>query len=154
MEDLKLENHLKKFINKKFNEIRSNVVDKYSQRLVEATLRYQKKYGFELNSNNGREHLTWNCEADAFKHTFGSALIAMEQGNIRSWGIGYAHEHEYLINENNHSNPTGEKNMDTNNNRVGRSIANELVRDYTGRWDNLSQQEKEDIIADRVWNHM
>ena len=44
--------------------------------------------------------------------------------------------------------------MDLHNNKIGRNIANELVKDYAGRWDKLSQQDKEDIIADRVWKHM
>ena len=146
--------NIKNFASKKFNETRAQVMDEYSQRLVEATLRYQKKYGFELNYKQGHEHLTWNCEGDAFKHVFGSALMAMDKGLMKSHTIGWWHEHEYLKNPKKYSNPKNEKDMDTHNNMIGRRIAEELIKDYAGRWDNLTQQQQEDIIADRVWKHM
>ena len=145
---------MKNYLEKTFNEIRTKVVNEYSQRIVESTLKYQHKYGFELNYNNGHEHLTWNCEADAFKHAYGSALMALEKGNLYSSLVGLGHEYEYLKNPQKYNNPENEKNMDKHNNKVGLNIANELVKDYAGRWDNLTQKEKEDIIADRVWKHM
>lgn len=145
---------MKNYLEKTFNELRTKVVNEYSQRIVESTLKYKQKYGFELNYNDGHEHLTWNCEADAFKHAYGSALMALEKGNLYSSIVGLVHEYEYLKNPKKYKNPREEKNMDTHNNKVGLNIANELVKDYVGRWDNLSQKEKEDIIADRVWKHM
>ena len=41
--------------------------------------------------------------------------------------------------------------MDTNNNKIDRNIANKLIKDYADRWDNLPQNKKEDIIAERGW---
>ena len=117
--------------------------EKYNPIAVNAALRYSKKYGFDSGDNK-----TYNNEADAFKHTFASALVSMEEGqNIAFYG-GWYHEMS------NKANNFGELHMDTNNNKVGRNIANELIKDYAGRWDSLSQKEKEDIIAERVWRHM
>ena len=80
--------------------------------------------------------------------------MALEKGNLYSSIVGLGHEYEYLKNPQKYNNPKNEKNMDKYNNKVGLNIANELVKDYVGRWDNLTQKEKEDIIADRVWKHM
>lgn len=49
--------------------------NKYSKQLYAKTKKYQKKYGFQLGTDDGD---TWNNEADAFKHTFGSAEISLK----------------------------------------------------------------------------
>ena len=49
--------------------------DVYNPIAVSAALKYSKKYGFDSGNNK-----TYNNEADAFKHTFASALVAMEEG--------------------------------------------------------------------------
>ena len=117
--------------------------ERYNPIAVNAALRYSKKYSFDSGNKS-----TYNNEADAFKHTFASALVSMEEGQNVAFIGGWYHE---LSNKSNNIN---ELYMDTNNNKIGRNIANELVKDYIGRWDKLSQKEKEDIIADRVWKHM
>lgn len=145
---------MKNYFQQIFEQERKKVIDEYSQRLVELTLKYQKKYGFELNYKHGHDHLTWNCEADAFKHIYGSALIAMEKGKIRSKVIGIAHEYEYLLHPKKETNPKNEKNMDLHNNKIGRNIAKNLKKEYGDKWNNLSRQKQEDIIADKVWKQM
>ena len=137
-----------------FQKIRKDIVDEYSQKLVESTFYYQKKYGFELNTKFGHEHATWNAEADAFKHAFGSALIAMDKGNLYSAIVGLSHEYEYLRNPQKYKNPKDEKKMDLHNNKIGLAIAKNIKKQYADKWNKLSQKEKEDIIADKVWKHM
>lgn len=38
------------------------------------TVQYQKQYGFDIGTG---EHATWNNEADAFKHAFMQAQLAL-----------------------------------------------------------------------------
>lgn len=107
---------------------------------------YQKRYNFELNPDNS--HRTWNVEADVFKHSFMSADLALKGGNLASTAIGIYHESQTP------SNPKGEWNMDSWNNSRGRNIANEIRKEYGIKFYTLSQQEKDDIIADKVMKKM
>ena len=50
----------------------------FNDKLVQKTGYYQKKFGFETNPRKGHEF--WNVEADAFKHTFGSAEMYIKYG--------------------------------------------------------------------------
>lgn len=55
---------------------KNNFIDKnYSQNLYAKTKKYQKIYGFNIGTGKND---TWNNEADAFKHTFGSADLALK----------------------------------------------------------------------------
>lgn len=54
------------------------------------TMRYQKKYNFELNQR--KSHETWNCEADVFKHAYGSALMTLDRDELFSTLAGWQHE--------------------------------------------------------------
>ena len=56
----------------------------FSNRMIYDTIKYQKKYGFEIGKNNS----TWNNEADAFKHAFGSAEMFFNIGNLGSLAGG------------------------------------------------------------------
>ena len=87
------------------------------------TKHYQKIYKFKLNNLKG--HDTWNCEADAFKHAYGSALIALKFSNSISILIGLTHE----IDGHFHNQPLNEENMDMWNNYVGREVAREIRRE-------------------------
>lgn len=58
----------------------------YNDKISSDTMRYQKKYGFELNPQKGHE--TWNVEADAFKHAYGSALMSLEKDGLYSMLAG------------------------------------------------------------------
>lgn len=54
----------------------------YSLAIDKKTMHYQRRYGFELNPNP--KNRTWNVEADAFKHAFLSADLALKEGNLMS----------------------------------------------------------------------
>lgn len=127
------------------NELEKKKVAEYNPVIYSNTKYYQKKYGFELNPRKG--HDTWNVEADGFKHVFGSALISLRENNILSFGYGRYHEFK------NKNNPKDEEQMDLENNKVGRSIANEIKRECKN-WKNLSERQQYDIIAAKTWKKM
>ena len=99
--------------------------NEYSKKIYEKTKKYQKIYGFELGTG---EHDTWNNEADAFKHTFGSAEIALNKGGTHiSKAVGDFHEWQ---GRKDMGQSAGEENMDKWNNKIGRDIANEIREKY------------------------
>lgn len=106
---------------------------------------YQKKYGFQMNTLKG--HDTWNVEADGFKHTFGSAYLALKYNSFISDWAGIRHERK------NPNNPKNEENMDLHNNKVGRQVALE-IKSECKNWNKLSQRELNDLIAAKVWQKM
>ena len=97
--------------------------DEFNDKMNHVTSKYQKIYKFEVNKDNPK-HSTWNNEADAFKHTFGSALMVFEFGNFGSLAGGIFHEMKQP------NNPEGEWNMDSWNNQKGREIAKEIIKEY------------------------
>lgn len=50
----------------------------FSNKIVNDTIKYQQKYGFNIGENNS----TWNNEADAFKHTYMQALLVYKSGGL------------------------------------------------------------------------
>ena len=118
----------------------------YNNEVVKKTWEYQKQYGFETNPRQGHEF--WNVEADAFKHTFSSAEIALKYGNMASVFGGIDHENKTP------NNPQGEWNMDSWNNNQGREIAKEIQKEYGKNFENFSQKQKDDIIAAKVMERM
>ena len=83
--------------------------------------KYQKKYGFEIGKGS---HDAWNNEADAFKHTFMSADMALKTNVGISKYKGDEHEIE---GRNNMGQSAGEENMDRWNNAEGRKIAQKMA---------------------------
>lgn len=125
---------------------KNKTLDKiYSQKLYAKTKKYQKIYGFKIGT--GKQD-TWNNEADAFKHTFGSADLSLKTNIPISKLIGNFHEKQ------NPNNPKGEENMDKWNNRVGRLIAKEIKKEYKDNLKNMSEKEIDDIIAKKVMQRM
>lgn len=118
----------------------------FNDKLVQKTGYYQKKFGFETNSRKGHEF--WNVEADAFKHTFGSAEMYIKYG--AGWSTLFDIGHEYQTPHN----PQGEWNMDSWNNNQGREIAREIQKEYGDNFMKLSQQQRDDIIAVKVIDRM
>ena len=110
--------------------------------MIRKTWEYQKKFGFETSPRQGHEF--WNNEADAFKHVFGSAKMALDMGN---WGSIIGDIHHELITPNN---PKNEWNMDSWNNNEGRKIADEIKKEYGKDFAKLSDKEKDAIIATKV----
>ncbi len=118
----------------------------YNNEMVKQTWKYQKKYGFETNPKIGQEF--WNVEADAFKHTFGSADLFLKYGKTWSFMSGIAHEWQQ------HKNPSNEWNMDSWNNSQGRQIATEMIREYGDNLSTISAEQRNDIIAEKVIQRM
>ena len=116
----------------------------FNDRMVKITNKYQKIYKFKIDKTRPG-HEFWNNEADAFKHTFGSALMEFEMGSLGSLAGGIYHEYKT------DNNPKDEWNMDSWNNREGRKIAEEIKKEYGEKeFRKLSQKEQEDIIAHKV----
>ena len=118
----------------------------FNDKLVQKTGYYQKKFGFETNPRKGHEF--WNVEADAFKHTFGSAEMYIKYG--AGWSTLFDIGHEYQTPHN----PQGEWNMDSWNNNQGREIAREIQKEYGDNFMKLSQQQRDNIIAVKVMDRM
>lgn len=121
--------------------------EEFNDRMVKATRKYQQIYDFEISNKKGHEY--WNNEADAFKHTFGSALMVFEMGEFSSALAGAGHE------SNLPNNPKDEKNMDYWNNNQGREIAKEIKKEYGElNFIKLPKEKQEDIIAHKVMVRM
>ncbi|MDD3593901.1 MAG: hypothetical protein PHX18_04660 [Candidatus Gastranaerophilales bacterium] len=127
-----------------------NPAKHYNNEIYRKTKHYQKKYGFEIGKNSKND--TWNNEADAFKHAFASADLALKLTQAGSKIIGDKHEKENLQAQSSYN----ESNMDWWNNQAGRDIAKEIRQEYnflevlrlqaTGKMD--------DIIAEKVMQRM
>ena len=105
--------------NNKTNIVRQS----YNNYIYEQTKKYQKKYGFEIGEGS---HDAWNNEADAFKHTFMSADMALKTNAGISKYKGDEHEIE---GRNNMGQSSGEENMDRWNNAEGRKIAQKIAKE-------------------------
>ena len=136
-------NKLRKFANMAMSK---QLQKDFNDEMVRKTWEYQKKYGFETSPRKGHEF--WNNEADAFKHTFGSADMYFNMGNAGSIVGGIVHENETP------HNPYYEWNMDSWNNAQGREIAKEIEKEYGKDFYNLPPQTRDDIIAAKVMDRM
>ena len=125
-----------------------DVSKNYSSEIYAKTKKYQKDYGFEIGKGSQD---TWNNESDAFKHTFGSADLAIKMGDLFSKKQFDKHEADM-----GDKNPKGEKNMDLWNNHQGRQIAKEIKKEYNflERLKMIHSGEMDDIIAEKVVNKM
>ena len=130
-----------------YNFYKSKELQKeFNDKLVQKTGYYQKKFGFETNPRKGHEF--WNVEADAFKHTFGSAEMYIKYG--AGWSTLFDIGHEYQTPHN----PQGEWNMDSWNNSKGREIAKEIQKEYGKNFSKLSKKQQDDIIAEKIMQKM
>lgn len=121
----------------------------YNNEIYAKTKKYQKIYGFEIGTG---AHDAWNNEADAFKHTFMQADLALKTTVGLSKFAGDIHEWQ---GEKNHQ-PAGEKNMDLWNNEIGREISKEIRKEYN-RIEvikHINSGKMDDIIADKVMTRM
>ena len=113
---------------------------------MKKTKKYQKKYGFEIGKGNLD---TWNNEADAFKHTFAAADIALRYNKNISEVMGNIHELQGRITMGQSS---GEENMDKWNNEIGRRIAKEIKEENRNKL--IKRSELDDKIAEKVMEKM
>lgn len=132
--------------NKKIN---LNLGKWYGSKVFEDTVKYQKQYGFEMGTG---EHATWNNEADAFKHTYMQAQLALWGGKHISKLLGDYHEYQgnkYM------GQSKGEENMDQWNNAQGREIAKEIILEYgIGSTIPFQGDKINNIIAEKVMQRM
>lgn len=139
--------------NKKYDKYidKINPAKIYSSHVYTKTKEYQKKYGFGIGTG---VHDTWNNEADAFKHAFGSADMALKSYIGMSKTIGDRHEQD---GRDKMGQSDGEENMDKWNNQQGRQIAQKITKQiknplvlkklsYSGQLD--------DMIAEEVMKKM
>lgn len=118
----------------------------FSNKMINDTIKYQKKYGFDIGENNS----TWNNEADAFKHTYMQATIDLRSNEQIAKKLGDHHENQ----GNDKGQPSGESNMDLWNNQQGREVAKEIYKEY-GPFIKISPPWPfNDIIADKVMERM
>lgn len=120
---------------------------KYSSYVFDATTKYQKKYGFEMGTGS---HATWNNEADAFKHTYMQAQLALFAGKHIAKFAGDYHE---MQGNKDMGQSKGEENMDKWNNAQGCEIAKEIIQEY-GVWATAPSQKINDVIARKVMERM
>lgn len=99
-----------------------NLANFYSSEIYAKTKKYQKLYGFCIGKG---EHDTHNNEADAFKHTFASADMALKATAGISKVLGNKHEDDGRIKM---GQSADEENMDKWNNSEGRKIAQKIEK--------------------------
>ena len=118
----------------------------FTKEMVTDTLKYQKKYGFEI----GRNNLAVDNESDAFRHTYMQAYLSLNLGNDIAKFLGNQHEKSGLQANGQYSQSS---NMDLWNNQQGREIANEIRKEYPN-FNKFSEQQQKDIIAGKVVQRM
>ena len=120
---------------------------KYNNYIFDATTKYQKQYGFDIGTG---AHATWNNEADAFKHTYMQAQLALWAGKHAAKFAGDFHEWQ---GNKDMGQSKGEENMDKWNNAQGREIAKEIILEY-GAGAMVPSRKINDIIARKVMERM
>lgn len=125
----------------------------FSNKMVNHTKHYQKKYGFDSKEGNFT-FSTHNNEADAFKHTFMQAWLTVHLGEDEAKRLGDMHENDGK----DRSQPSGEENMDLWNNNQGREIGKEVwsTFSYKNGYDfaTIPYTKFNDIIAEKVHQRM
>lgn len=117
--------------------------DEFTKEMLSETLKYQKKYGFDIGQNN----IAWNNEADAFRHAYMQSLLNQKYSSTGTKALSYLHEKKGLW----RGQDPREANMDMWNNQQGQQIYNEILREYPN-FNKLSVQQQNDIIAQKVVN--
>lgn len=112
------------------------------------TVQYQKQYGFDIGTG---EHATWNNEADAFKHAFMQAQLALLGNEDIAKYLGDRHEKDGNTKQ---GQTKEEEQMDQWNNAQGREIAKEIWQEYGIKSKNSFDPEIKDVIARKVIERM
>ena len=118
----------------------------FSNRIIYDTIKYQKKYGFEIGKNNS----TWNNEADAFKHAYMQAALAIRGTQYLAKKLGDGHEQQGA----DRGQPSGERNMDLWNNFQGRKIAEQIMKEYGPMIKFYLPEQLGNIISEKVMEKM
>ncbi|MBE7709541.1 MAG: hypothetical protein E7Z93_03730 [Cyanobacteria bacterium SIG32] len=132
---------------KKYNYTFKNIPNwrkEFNNEVLDKTYEYQKALGFEIGkSPNTKTH---NNEADAFKHAFMQALLVYKSGglNLPAKILGDFHEFEGDLSKQ----PIEEKIMDLWNNKIGRKIAQETLKEL--KKENIGKKKNQKIYDDSV----
>ena len=119
--------------------------NEFTKEMLNDTLKYQKRYGFDISKNN----VAWNNQADAFRHAYMQSLLNQKYSSIGAKLLSYLHEEKGSW----QGQDPREANMDMWNNQQGQQIYNEIRREYPN-FNKLSQQQQKDIIAQKVVQRM
>lgn len=119
-----------------------------NDRTLKVTDKFQKKFNLEKRDKKGNEY--WNNECDAFKHAYMQAYMTISQNKFYAWGAGAYHEMEGRT----YNQPAGEERMDTHNNKIGRDIGNKIKKEFGKKWNNLSEDTKDNIIGVKIIEKM
>lgn len=119
--------------------------NKFTNEMLNDTLKYQKQYGFDI----GEDNVAWNNEADAFRHTYMQSVLAQRYGMPSTKAVSYFHEKLGNL----HNQDPRESNMDLWNNRQGQQIFYEIKREYPN-FKSLPENQQKDIIAKKVVQRM
>ena len=122
--------------------------EQFNKFIDSETKKYQKKYGFEIGTNNSI-HDTHNNEADAFKHAFMQSWLAFNFGKIISKTLGDWHEY---VEGPKQKQPKGEFDMDLWNNKAGREISDEIKAE--GKTRLIKRSDINDLIAEKIMQRM
>ena len=120
----------------------------FNNEIYAKTKKYQQIYGFEIGTGDKD---TWNNEADAFKHTFMQAQLAVQYNSAAADIAGNIHEWQ---GNNYMGQSAGESNMDLWNNAVGRTIGKEIREEMNQERKVFSKTEVDDRIAAKVMQKM
>lgn len=123
----------------------NKIKNEFTKEMLNDTLKYQKKYGFDIGENN----VAWNNEADAFRHTYMQSILAQKYGGLFTTAISLGHE----IKGNLRGQDPRESNMDLWNNQQGQQIYNEICREYP-HFKSIPENLQKDIIAQKVVQRM
>lgn len=115
--------------------------EEFNKYIHNQTVKYQRQYGFEMGTG---EHATWNNEADAFKHAYMQADIAIHDNNFKAASLGYWHEFEGK------ETIPGERNMDLWNNKIGREVVQDMKQESGDSWKYMSEEMKKDMAAEKI----
>ena len=117
----------------------------FTREMLSDTLKYQKKYGFDIGQND----VAWNNEADAFRHAYMQSLLNERYGSFKTKLGSTAHEWKGNI----LGQDPREANMDMWNNQQGQQIYNEIRREYP-YFNKFPEEQRKDIIAGKVVQRM
>lgn len=129
-------------------EKNKSIREKFSNEIYAKTMKYQKKFGFEVGTRP--DHKAWNNDADAFKHAFMQAVLSLRTNDTFSHMLGTGHEIEGELS----NQPKGEKNMDLWNNLIGREIAKEVKQEIKGKENFFTKEQIEDMAAVKIMERM
>ena len=116
---------------------------------VDGTLKiYSTTNMGEKRYKKGNEY--WDNECDAFKHAYMQAYMTISQNKFYAWGAGAYHEFEGRT----YNQSAEEERMDTHNNRIGRDIGESIKKEFGSKWNNLSEEMKDNIIGVRIIERM